>query len=337
MQSYSDVLGKIGKQRAHLFLGNGFSISCSKVFSYSSLFDKAVLKGLSDKAINVFNEIGTNNFEGVMHLLDKVDWVGKLYDLIPAGSTALNDDVELIKRTLIESIAESHMDMPSEIPFDSYQKVIKFFSIYHNIFTTNYDLLPYWIDMNETVREKYQDGFRTDIDNPDADYVIFSEHTKDNKGLFFIHGALHLYQVNGEVRKHCWERSGIRLIEQIKDGFSRREYPLFVAEGDSDKKMEQINQSSYLSYCYGKLCRIGSNVVIYGSSLGDNDKHILDAIAENRTIVKVFIGVHDEKNTVSMTQIEKMTDYMKKRRLLVDELSPITIEYYDSKTAVVWK
>lgn len=336
MQSYNDVLLKIQRERAHLLLGNGFSIACSSVFYYGSLFDKAVAKGLSTNAIEVFKKIGTNNFEGVMHSLDKADWIGKLYAIIPEESHVIHDDVDLIKKTLIEAIAESHLEMPSDISVESYKKAIKFFEPYFNIFTTNYDLLPYWIDMNEDIRDKYQDGFRSDIDDPDADYVVFSEHTRNNKGLFFMHGALHLYQVLGEVRKHCWERSGIRLIERIKLGLSRKEYPLFIAEGDTNQKMEQINQSSYLSYCYSKLKRVQNSIVIYGSSLNDNDRHIIDAIAENRDVKRVFIGIYDERNLQSMQQIERMKEYLLRRRLLVDSSKPVEVEYFDSRTVEVW-
>jgi len=336
MQSYNEVLAKLGTKRSHLLLGNGFSIACNKVFSYGSLFIKAVDKGLSRNAIDVFEKIGTNNFEGVMHLLEKSDWVGKIYNLIPADSEKILEDVDLIKKTLIEAIAESHLEMPSDVSDESYKKAVRFFSSYFNIFTTNYDLLPYWIDMKDTIPDKYQDGFRTDIDNPLADYVIFSEHTGSKKGLFFLHGALHLYQISGEVRKHCWERSGIRLIERIKDGLKKKEYPLFVAEGNCEKKLEQINQSSYLSYCYGKLKRVQNSIVVYGSSLGDNDKHIIDAIAENREVDQIFIGIYGEDNIKEKIQIEKMADYLVNRRLTVDSKKPIKIEYYDSSTVEVW-
>ena len=336
MKTYADVLNEIGKKRAHIILGNGFSIACSRVFSYGSLFDKAETKGLSENAKKVFWNIGTNNFEGVMHLLEKSDWVGKLYGLISSDSTVINSDIDLIRNVLVESIVESHLSMPSEIDIARYKKAIAFLSPYHNIFTTNYDLLPYWIDMNDDVVEKYQDGFRSDIDDPEAEYVIFSEHTKDAKGLFFLHGALHLYQVSGEVRKHCWERSGTRLVEKIKVGLAKREYPLFIAEGKSEQKMEQINQSSYLSYCFSKLRRVQNFIVVYGSSLGDNDLHIVNAISENRDIGKVFIGVYDEKNVQQTVQIDKMKDYAIARRLLVDSKRPLQVEYYDSKTIEVW-
>jgi hypothetical protein len=336
MKSYQEILTSISGKRNHLLLGNGFSIACSNVFSYGSLYKKAVDKGLSENAKKVFEYFGTNNFEGVMHALENADWIGKQYSLIDQRSLEIKNDVELIKRTLIDAIAESHLAFPGEIKKSKYLKAIKFIEPYHNIFTTNYDLLPYWIDMCDELLIKYQDGFRTDIDEPEAGYVVFSEHTRDNKGLFYLHGALHLYQCNGSVRKHCWERTGKRLIELIKEGLNKKEYPLFVAEGKAEKKLQQINENGYLSYCYGKLKRIQNNLVIYGSSLGTSDQHIADAIAENQDIKKVFFGIYDESDTVAMLQIQKTVERMKNRREIVNNLKPLEVEFYDSKTADIW-
>ncbi len=337
MISYQNVLEESKGKRSHIFLGNGFSISCNSIFSYGSLYEKAVEKGLSRKAIKVFKYFGTNNFEGVMHALENADWIGKQYSLIDKKSKLIEDDVELIKKTLIEAIAESHLSYPGEIADHKYLNAIEFLSPYHNIFTTNYDLLLYWIDMREGLTDKYQDGFRTDIDDPEASYVVFSEHTKDNKGLFYMHGALHLYQNRGQIRKHCWERTGTRLIQLIKDGLNNSEYPIFVAEGNAKNKLEQINENGYLSYCYGKLKRIQNYLVVYGSSLGESDQHIANIIAENPDIKKVYLGIYDESNTDDMLQIFKTIDKMKERRNLVNNKKPIEITLYNSKTVNPWK
>jgi hypothetical protein len=78
--TYSDVRQRIGSGRSHVLLGNGFSISCDPVFKYQSLYEYAVNAGLSDTAKKVFEKLGTNNFEGVMRLLDDAHWVSVIYD-----------------------------------------------------------------------------------------------------------------------------------------------------------------------------------------------------------------------------------------------------------------
>lgn len=62
--TYEQVRRELKNKTAHLLLGNGFSIACDPVFSYRSLFEEAVKRGLSDRAQRLFERLGTNNFEG---------------------------------------------------------------------------------------------------------------------------------------------------------------------------------------------------------------------------------------------------------------------------------
>src|SRR4051794_20244206 len=107
---YDEVVRSFGNSRAHLLLGNGFSIGCDPVFKYQSLYEKAVAKGLSANAQQVFKRFGTNNFEGVMSLLENTHWVAVEYSLVKGDRSQMLDDVEIVKRALIEAIADSHLD-----------------------------------------------------------------------------------------------------------------------------------------------------------------------------------------------------------------------------------
>jgi len=53
---------------------------------------------------------------------------------------------------------------------------------------------------------------------------------------------------------------------------------LFVAEGSSASKLSTILRSDYLGFAYSKLMNHGGPLVIFGSSLGDTDEHIVQAI-----------------------------------------------------------
>jgi hypothetical protein len=144
----------------------------------------------------------------------------------------------------------------------------------------------------------FQDGFRSDEEDPEAEYVVFTERLGRQKGLFFLHGALHLYSVNGELRKRCWSRTGMPLTALIKTGLAQREYPLFVAEGLANKKLEQIQRSPYLWYCLDKLACIKSPLVVFGHSLGESDRHIRDVLARNETLDTLYISVRGDPNSV---------------------------------------
>ena len=57
----------------------------------------------------------------------------------------------------------------------------------------------------------------------------------------------------------------------------------------SDNKIDTINQNGYLRKCYDKLGELTGNLVILGSSLSDNDKHIFEQINQSE-IEKIFIS-----------------------------------------------
>src|SRR5687768_11341895 len=83
--SYSEVVDRLPTGRCHLLLGNGFSIACDPRFNYGSLYEFAKDNGLSSRVLGVFDRLGTNNFEGVMRLLEDANWVAGHYGLTNAG------------------------------------------------------------------------------------------------------------------------------------------------------------------------------------------------------------------------------------------------------------
>ena len=64
----------------------------------------------------------------------------------------------------------------------------------------------------------------------------------------------------------------------IRDVITRRGImPLFVSEGKSKEKLKAIERSNYLSFCYESLEISEQKLVIFGSSLSDQDSHIANA------------------------------------------------------------
>ena len=339
--SYSQVLTELSASRSHLLLGNGFSVACESCFAYGSLFEHAKANGLPASCLPVFDRIGTNNFEGVMRLLEDADWVAQHYELIDrATPSAMLSDLDAVKKALVDAIAKTHPDHTHDIPEKRKNTCVQFLEPYHNIFCTNYDLLLYWVEMHGHDRLGGRDGFDYDTDAPDAPYVVFSEHVGGDKGMFFIHGALHLYSVGGQVRKHSWVRTGKHLIEGIREALDVGQYPLFVAEGTAEKKLTQIQNSGYLSYCLGKLERIENCLVTFGLSFGESDQHIANVLAHNRKLKRVYIGLFGDPESPNNLDTRKYVAAMlEKRKTLLDAKrvrGQLEIKYYDVSTAVVW-
>lgn len=338
---YDAVRARLGEGRSHLLLGNGFSIDCNPRFRYSNLYQAAVESGLSERAERLFARLGTNNFEGVMRLLDDADWVGRVYNLIPEGPSELQADLEHVKHALVEAVSTTHLEHTGEIPDHEKSAAARFIEPYHNIFCVNYDLVLYWVVMHASDPAPYQDGFRADEDDPDLPHLVFTERIGDDKGLFYIHGALHLYTSKGDLRKHSWIRTGRRLTDLIRAGLDAGQYPLFVAEGTAEKKIEQIRSDAYLSYCLGKLGRIQNRVVVFGHSLGLSDRHILDTLAHNLTLRELYIGVYGDPESAENLATRASVDHVISIRQDLDRQRrraiPLRVEYFDSSTAHVWR
>ena len=98
------------------------------------------------------------------------------------------------------------------------------------------------------IHHLFKIAFAPDEDDPESEYLVFTERLGDHNGILFLHGALYFYLSGGELRKHSWVRSGRRLTELIEDGLDKGQYPLFIAEGSPEKKLEQIQGSGYLWY-----------------------------------------------------------------------------------------
>jgi hypothetical protein len=339
---YQDVVARLGSSRAHLLLGNGFSIACEPCFAYSSLFEYAKQNGLPPTALAVFERLGTNNFEGVMRLLDEGDWLAGHYGLLGGQAAGpMRADLDAVKSALINSLAKTHPDHTHKVDVLKKQACIKFLMPYHNVFTTNYDLLLYWVELEGMNVLGGQDGFRQDIDGFDDDYVVFSERLGDQKGLFFIHGALHLYVESGQVRKHSWNRTAKFLMDNVREGLAAGRYPLFVAEGKAEQKLNQIQGNGYLSYCLGKLERIQKSLVVYGLSFGDSDDHISRVIAHNRDLPNLYVGLYgDPESPANLIVRSNIAKIIERRKALVQAnwaKKELTVEYYRSETAPVWK
>lgn len=334
--AYPKVLEQLGETRTHLLLGNGFSIACDPIFQYPNLFQYARQNGLPRRVVDVFQHVGTNNFEAVLRLLEDGEWLAKHYGLLPArGRSALREDFEAVRKALVEAVAKTHLEDPSRVHDARKDRCANFLERYYNVFTTNYDLLLYWVEMRALERLQGRDGFLSDPDEPEAEYVVFREHVGGDKGIFYIHGGLHLYAREGQIRKHSWRRSGIKITELVKTGIEQGEYPLFVAEGDPEKKRAHIESNGYLSYCLGKLARMQNNLVVYGFSFGDSDRHILHALAQARKLNSLYIGLYHPPAHPTSRAIAATMDALQARRQTLRN-PPLAIRYYDSRSVPVW-
>ena len=122
-------------------------------------------------------------------------------------------------------------------------------------------------------------------------------------------------------------------------------FPLIVSEGASVQKLERIESSSYLSHCARRFQNIQGNLFVYGSSLSDQDNHILEWIAKNTTLPRIFVGIHGDQDSGSgATLIDTVLKLKELLQDIVDTGSTgrrfkrgyLDVFFYQSETADVW-
>ena len=320
----------------HVLLGNGFSIACRPdIFVYSRLFDRADFSALTPAARKTFEALDTQDFEYVIRALRDASRMVSLYNRVPKNlADRMRKDAEGLKSVLVTAIASNHPEMPSDISEEEYAACLLFLSFFKNIYTLNYDLLLYWAKMHTAAGEHRDsdDGFRRPDYNFEADYVTWEPHQAHDQNMWFLHGALHIFDSGNEVRKFTWINTGIRLIEQIRDALRRDYFPLFVAEGTSREKQARIKHSDYLAKAFRSFSEIQGCLFVYGHSLAENDEHFLQRIEKGK-IKHLFVGLYGDQNTIENQRIIRRANLMVTRR---GSRNSLQVSFYDSESAHVW-
>lgn len=333
-------LAKKGRT-AHLLLGNGFSMAYDpKIFSYNALYD--FINSLNDATLSsVFAAMKTKNFELIMEQLQTfislLERLGADKDL----HEKLTSAKDKLKHSLLDAIRALHPEHVFKIPEEKSVACAKFIGRFSapggKIFTTNYDLLLYWILMRQNVPGSV-DGFGRELLNP----VEVQEKTqpedwsdlrwglnRQGQNIFYLHGSLPLFDTGPEVIKEQYSEEGY-LLENIGTRLDAGEYPIFVTAGNGTEKLAQIRHNRYLSDCYDHLCELNGSVVTLGFGFGESDNHVIDALNKAnhfRTksepkLWSVYIGTFSEKDRRWISNIEKKFH--------------AKVHTFDAKTANIW-
>lgn len=330
--------------KKHVLLGNGFSIGAHDKFRYGTLYEQAKALGLSQHVEALFERYGTTNFEDVLHHLDEAAWIADHYKLARTDKALdMRADYESLKNILAQAIVSVHPGSRAEVPDPKLTACNAFLENFNCVFTTNYDLLLYWASL---VVEPFRfgDGFGREEDTGD-DYVVFLQASDDSPHVYYLHGALHLYVAEGDVRKMIWSNTGIPLIDQVSAALERKRYPLVVSEGSSADKSARIEASSYLSQCRRKIENIQGTLFVYGSSLSEQDAHILDGIVHNTTLARLCVGIYgDPMSDANVNLMERLNALPARRQNAIAEgltgghkkALALEVSYFDTKTVDVW-
>lgn len=276
-----------------LLLGNGFSINIWERFNYNSLYQVAQSQNievpLNERSLALFEHIRSSNFEDVLRVL----YHSKLVDQ-QLGSPQHDQITSLYtntKNALAAAINYAHV--PPE--FQSIPAINQALRNFKSVFTTNYDLIPYWSIMSgETWRFKdlfWGENHTFDISNTAV--------VADRCTIHYLHGAVHLVEKsNGKTKKLT--ANGIERLSDLFDLAHPEQFPLFISEGTSESKLSRIKRNDYLRFSYEKLCKSTGNLIVLGHSLHkDYDQHIIDAINQS-PLERIAISVWPHQSQASI-------------------------------------
>lgn len=328
------------KRKVHLLLGNGFSMAYDpKIFSYNALYN--FVAALGDPALTkLFEAIKTKNFELVMGQLEMFVALLDAFESKEGLQERVRQASERLKQSLLDAVGSLHPEHVFKIPEEKVSRCAGFLNSYlatgGSVFTTNYDLLLYWVLLRGGV-PNHVDGFGRELLNP-----IEAKHGEDQEwselrwgpnqerqNIHYVHGALPFFDTGPDVVKEEYS-GGAYLLENITARLQKGEYPVFVTAGNGEEKLERIRHNRYLSFCYDSLCKTEGSLVSFGFNFGNYDLHIVDAInkaAKYGTgrpdrLLSVYIGVYSSEDVVRIANIE--------------ERFQCKVNTFDAKTVGIW-
>lgn len=322
---FDEAIQQSDPAKRHLLLGNGFSIACRpEVFSYKPLLEQADF-GRADRARKAFDVFATSDFERVVRALR--DYV-RLAPIYGTDGSQANFDADTTREILIETIQRWHPEYPELIQDVEFRQCWNFLSNFRNIFTLNYDLLLYWTQMKRLqTREEmgFSDGFSKTMGS-----LLWSSSHYGERRTFYLHGALHLFEENGAMMKCVSCANEPRILDQVADAIRRDCYPVYVCEGRTEEKLGVIRRFEYLSYAFSELGRIEGDLFIFGHSLRDEDKHILDQIKNSR-VKRLFVSVRSAEG------VDRVAELKGRALALAEKMSGSEIHFVDADSAHIWK
>lgn len=317
--SFAEAIAATEGADRTLLIGNGFS---AEYFSYDTLLEKSGLDPLGPLR-NLFNELATVDFEAAIKALEGGALVARAYgdkDL----SINLLADAQKVREALVHAVNATHPAHRNELAV-RYEAAAAFIAHFTSVFTLNYDLLLYWVNLEQA---HLNDGFGLGSPSPDGRFHgPFKEHAYCS--IYNLHGGLHLFaDGEGEIFKALDTGAGV-IATLTREIGERERLPIYVAEASSAQKVRKINSIPYLRHCLWNLAENQAPVFIYGHSADDNDAHIYRTIFGSKA-AHLYFGVFEPTEDGLATLDGRLAGYQKAAR------SKVPYSFFESQSAAVW-
>ena len=344
LPTYQEVITYLDmkKRTKHLLFGNGFSMSYdSSIFSYNAL-SRFIENSEDQLTSRLFQRLNTKNFELIMQQLDNFCEIADIFSDDKTVTTKIKAVSENLKRSLIDAVKELHPEHVFKVAEEKSQACIKFLQDYLSndgfVFSTNYDLLLYWVLMRNGA-DNAIDGFGRDLETDlEGEYIEpenleYSElrwgKHKGKQTIYYLHGTLPIFDTGINIIKAEYTTEHY-LLQNVKDRIDKKEYPIFVTAGNGYEKLTHIMHNKYLSFCYEQLSNIQGSLVTFGFNFGEYDAHIIDAINAAAKMGRkvpeklwsVYIGVYSDDDLKHISKVSKRFK--------------CKVTLYNARTANIW-
>lgn len=336
--------------RLNLLLGNGYTRALCNKFEFS--------KQLLEQEKKLFEAYRQEykcdpSHEDCLRVLHQALWTCKaLSDPDSVDKSDLVNALDLINEAVLNVRHEflNSLVTANNILFDLVCKKtsLVFLKQFKHVFTTNYDLALYW---DQAISDNFlNDGFGgTDYTSKGLKCLKWQNYS--NTYCHYLHGALHIHAaddnfVSDVFKFKSGEKKTIKSsIGQFVEGNNE---PLFVAAGTSKEKENKIMESKYLEQqlkWFEKIvgyresvCCPESSLFIFGSSIAPADDHLWERI-EKGNITNLYISTFPSDNKSKDCLEVRMIQHRfeENRKYLSSCSKPLTIRFFDAKTAEIWK
>lgn len=288
ISNWSDLAKRF--RRADVLLGNGFSRSITPRLRYKSIF-REFLDGCQPEQRRIFRGFDTTNFEIILQKLCGARDVNEIFGI---ETSRIQDSIEDLKEGLIRTIEAIHPRW-AETDQTQLERIASHLGNFSDVYTLNYDLYLYRIIQLLRDRRKkdnsvgrYSDYFWEEYDESFLHFDTSKEFT-GYRHPYYLHGALFLFKESSYDLKLRKAESDDELLNVIRNMIKDGRMPLFVSEGTPSEKMEAIGRSTYLRFALDRLKKSRTSLVIFGTSLSEPDRHIVDAINHNERDLAVSV------------------------------------------------
>jgi hypothetical protein len=323
---FEEALHRTSAQRRHLLLGNGFSIGVHRAFGYPSLYEDAVLQDPSLRSLFI---AGDPNFETALEGCQN------------------SSDADRLRQGLIRAVAAVHPEHSLSLTEEQRLNCRDFLEHFvgrrrspqGTLFTTNYDMLLHWV----LSRQGKAPGTKqySQLKCWDAFDARGEWNPNGAAQAHYLHGAVHIFErpqfrfpdrTYTQMLRYEWGRP---LLKQVEAELKQGRLPIFIAEGNSQKKKAR-QYGEYLGSAKVKfrtVCRsgLGAALFTFGHSFGASDNHIAEQIGAG-TLRDVFFGVFSKEDRVRAQELAE--GWIAERR--ASGGPPVNVYRFESEECGVW-